>query len=279
MAMTILAMRGPVAAAALLLAFVGAAPPAPAQRIVTLVPSFAADLVAIGAGSQIVGVSAYTDVPQAAALPRVGDAGGIDAERIVTLHPDAIVGIPAQARSLEPLRRIGLKVVLLRNDTFGDIFTDLTALGKLSGHAAQAAAFEAASMRRTDAIRAQVRRFVRRPSVFVVLGTGPIWTVGKGSYIATLVAMADGRNAADDLHAAYGEYSAEALLRDRPDVLLADPLMHVDSVLDREPWRSLRAVQHHRVFTIDPPDMLMQPGPLYNEGLAWLVKRQTPLAR
>ena len=64
---------------------------------------------------------------------------------------------------------------------------------------------------------------MRHPSVFVVLGSGPIWTAGSASYIATLIALAGGTNAAADLHGAYGEYSAEALVRDQPDVLVADP--------------------------------------------------------
>jgi ABC-type Fe3+-hydroxamate transport system substrate-binding protein len=48
-------------------------------------------------------------------------------------------------------------------------------------------------------------------------------------------------------------------------------------VLDREPWRSLRAVQLHHVYSVDP-DLLERPGPSYNDGLRWLVDRLTPLA-
>ena len=90
--------------------------------------------------------------------------------------------------------------------------------------------------------------------------------------------MAGGRNAASDLKIAYGQYSAEALLHDNPDVIIADPAVHLQSSLDLEPWRSLRAVQEHDVYTIEPADILMRPGPNYNKGLLWLIERLKPHA-
>jgi ABC-type Fe3+-hydroxamate transport system substrate-binding protein len=92
-----------------------------------------------------------------------------------------------------------------------------------------------------------------------------------------LIALAGAVNTANDLHAAYGEYSAEALLRDQPDLVIAARATNLASVLDREPWRSLRAVQLHRVDFFDP-DVIERPGPSYNEGLRWLLERVAPLA-
>ena len=246
-------------------------------RIVTLVPSFADDAYAIGAGSQLVGVSAYTDAPLAKSLPRVGDASGIDAEGIVALQPSVVIGIPAQARVVEPLRRAGLRVVLLSDDSYASIFTNLRAIGALTGRTPQAAAAIARLRKETADIHARTKRFVRRPSVFVVLGSVPVWTAGSGSYITTLIQLAGAVNAAGDLHEAYGQYSAEALVREQPDILIADPATNLRSVLDREPWRSLRAVRLHRVYYVNP-DVVERPGPNYNDGLRWLVDRVAPLA-
>jgi len=67
-------------------------------------------------------------------------AGSIASERIVRLHPDVVVGIPSQAQLVADLRRAGLHVVLLRDDDFEDIFADLGALGKISGHESGATA-------------------------------------------------------------------------------------------------------------------------------------------
>lgn len=246
-------------------------------RVVTLVPSFADDLYAIGAGAQLVGVSAFTDAPQAKALPRVADATSVDAEAIVALRPTVVIGIPAQERLTEPLRRAHVHVVLLADDSYRSIFDNIKALGALSGRSREAEATIGRLQRETAALTAQTKSYVRHPSVFLVLGSGPIWTAGAGSYITTLIALAGGTNAASDLHAAYGEYSPEALLRRQPDLLVADAAIHLDASFDREPWRSLSAVRLGRVYAVNP-DLIERPGPAYNDGLRWLIERIRPLA-
>jgi iron complex transport system substrate-binding protein len=240
-------------------------------------PSFADDVYAIGAGNELVAVSAFTDRPQAKRLPRVADSSSVDAEAILALRPTVVIGIPAQARLTEPLRRAGVRVVLLPDDSYESIFENLASIGALTGRERGARATIARLQRETAAIRMRTKTFVRRPSVFVVLGSGPIWTAGAGSYITTLIDLAGGRNAAADLHAAYGQYSAEALLRRQPDLLVADAATNLGAVLDREPWRSLSAVRLRRVYPVDP-DIIERPGPAYNQGLQWLVDRLAPLA-
>lgn len=280
-------MKRPSLLALVVLALAACAAPQPPKnaaigtqraRIVALVPFVADDLYAMGAGSALVAVSSFTDEPRARRLPRVADFTSIDAERIVALHPDLAIGIPSQGRLAEPLRRAGISVVLLPDDKYAEIFANLRKIGALSGREPQARALVARLQLATSRLHARTRAYTHRPSVFVVLGTAPIWTAGSTSYIATLIALAGGRNAASDLPAAYGEYSAEALLRAQPDVLVADPATHFGATQDREPWRSLRAVRLQHVYTVVPASIVMQPGPNYNEGLRWLVERLAPIA-
>ncbi len=249
------------------------------RRVVALVPSFVEDLCAIGAARQVVGVSAYAnDVPCAKNLPVVGDFAGIDAERIVALRPDLVVGIPSQQRSMTPLRRAGLQVQTLRDLSYADLFDNLRQLGALTGRTPQAKALGAQLRARTAELGRRTRAFKRHPTVFLALGTGPIFTAGANSYIGTLIGLAGGRNAVGTLPGAYAAYSAEALLRLQPDAILTDKAVGLPSVLGREPWRSLRAVQLGRVWILPDAAILERPGPRYNEGLEWLIDRLTPLA-
>jgi len=245
--------------------------------IVTLVPSFADDLYALGAGRQLAAVSAFTDDPKASALPRVADSSSVDAEAIVALRPSLVIGIPSQARLVEPLRRAHLRVVLLSDDGYDRIFTNLLTIGALAGRRPEAAGLVARLARETAKLHARTFRFAWHPRVFIVLDSAPVWTAGSGSYISKLVTIAGGRNAAADLGAAYAPYSSEALLEDRPDVLIADRATHLQAVLDREPWHSLQAVRLHRVYSIDS-DLLERPGPRYNDAIRWLVDRLSPIA-
>ena len=241
------------------------------HRIVSLIPSLTEDLFAIGAGPAVVGVSVYTDFPPAAAkLPVVATVSGADVEKIVTLHPDVVVGIASQTVPAADARRAGIRTVLLHDDDFEDIFRDIEALGLLTGHGDEGRALTDKLHARTLALMRTVRKRSRPLRVFVVLGVGPIYTVGDASYVAKLIALAGGSNAAK-IHDAYGAYSAEALVALQPDVLVADSTVQLQSVLDRPPWNALRAVREHRVAYLPDPAILERPGPRYNDGLAWLI--------
>jgi iron complex transport system substrate-binding protein len=271
---TLAAVVAPAVLAALSIstAVLGVPPP----RIVSLVPSLTEDLFAIGAGPQVVGVSQFTDYPPAAAaLPQVATFASIDAERIVRLHPDVVVGINAQSRLIGDLRRLDIRTTLMNDDGYDDIFKDLAILGRISGHASEASKLAGRLRARTSALVRTVPRDAR-PRCFVVLGSAPIFTVGDRSFIARLIALAGGRNAATGLRDAYARYSAEALLALQPDVILADKAVGLENVLDRPPWNGLRAVKAGRVYFFDDPDIIERPGPRYNEGLAWLIERLHP---
>jgi iron complex transport system substrate-binding protein len=238
--------------------------------IVSLMPSLTEDLFAIGAGPQVVATSQFTDYPAAAAkLPQVSSFSSLDAERIVELHPSVVVGIPAQATLVADLRRAGERVELLRDDSFDDLFATLSRLGELAGREPAAAAL-------AKRMRAETARLVGtvppggRPRTFVVLGVAPIYTVGDGSYIAHLLALAGGANASG-VREPYARYSAEALLAMQPDVIVGDRQSGLAGVLDRPPWNALRAVREGRVAILPDPAILERPGPRYNDGLAWLI--------
>jgi len=240
-------------------------------RVVSLMPSLTEDLFAIGAGREVVAVSQDTDYPaEAAKLPAVASFTSIDAERIVRLHPDLVVGIAAQARLVADVARTGLHVELLADDTYAEIFTTLGRLGTLTGHAREANALVRTLHARTAAL---VRRLPRdRPATFVVLETSPIVTAGTSSFIAHLVELAGGTDAAR-VPDAYPRFSAEALLAAQPDVIVADRYCALPALLRVAPWNALRAVRNGRVYVLDDPDILERPGPRYNEGLAWLIAR------
>jgi iron complex transport system substrate-binding protein len=263
-------------ALAAVLAASACASPAPAHddtphRIVSLMPSLTEDLFAIGAGPEVVGVSTYTDYPRAAAgLPVVADFASADAEKIVALRPDVVVGISTQTAAAADVRRAGIRTVLLNDDGFDDIFRDVESLGLMTGRLDAARALTDRLRARTTALLRTVAKRTAPPRVFVVLGVAPIYTVGDASFVGKLIALAGGENAAH-IPEAYGSYSAEALLAAQPDVLVADPTVQLQSVLDRPPWNALRAVREHRIAFLPDPAILERPGPRYNDGLAWLI--------
>jgi iron complex transport system substrate-binding protein len=166
----------------------------------------------------------------------------------------------------------------LPDESYSDIFADIRRLGAITGDDGGAARLSARLQQRTGALQ-RSEHAKRRPSVFVVLQAQPIWTVGPQSYISTLLHLAGARNAVVSLPRPYAQYTAEALIRLQPDAIVTGSDTQLPSVLDREPWRSLRAVREHRVFVLADPSVLERPGPNYNEGLSWLIERLRPLTQ
>lgn len=245
----------------------------------SLVPSLTEDVCAIGAAKQLVGVSSFSnDVRCAKGLPVVGDFASVDAEKVERLHPDYVLAIASQARMTQALSALRMRVEFLDDLTYDDLFASIRRVGVLTGRSNAAEALVARLRLQTAALRRQTRSFKRHPSIFVVLGVAPTFTVGSNSYIATLISLAGGRNAVGALPDGYSAYGDEALLRLQPDIIVVDPSVHLDAVLAREPWRSLNAVRAKRVWTLPDAAILERPGPRYNEGVRWLVNHLKPIA-
>lgn len=239
----------------------------PALRIVSLAPAVTEDLFAIGAGPQVVGVDAYSRQPPAARhLPRVGTLQTANVERILALHPDLVVGIPYEAAQLRQLSRAGLRVESLRVDSLADDLHGILTLGRLTGRLAPA---QALVRRLRQELTAWAARAARKPTLraFVVISTSPIYTAGHGSYINDLLRLANVRNVAEDLRAAWPSYSAERLLVDQPDVLVLPAAMPIPQT---PPWAQLDAVKQGRIVRLDDEEFL-HPGPHVARALASLV--------
>jgi iron complex transport system substrate-binding protein len=239
-----------------------------ALRVVSLAPALTEDLFAIGAGSSVVGVDAYSNRPAAAArLPRVGSLRTINSEVIAGLDPDLIVGIPYQAPSLHDLERLGVRTRSLAVENLADDLAAITTLGTLTGHAAQAAGV-VAGIRRRLAAASHVTAHLRAPRAFVVIGVAPIYTAGRGSYIDDLLTVAHVRNVAGTVGTAFPAVSAETLEIADPDVLVVPSGTELPMV---PPWSRLRAVRERRIVRIAEDDLL-RPGPRVADVVAALVR-------
>ncbi len=238
-----------------------------ALRIVSLAPALTEDLFAIGAGTQIVAVDAFSNRPAAAkSLPRVGSMGGANGEEILALHPDLVVGIAYQARVLADLARAGRHVEVIPLDTLDQDLAAIDRLGALSGHPASAHALHARITTRLAALAAQART---RPllTAYVSVGESPLYTAGPGSYIDDLLQLAHLRNIVPRSPTPWPQFSAEALVAAQPDVVIV-PAPHRE--LTGIPWSRLRAVRARAIAAI-PEDDLLRPGPRVADVLAALL--------
>jgi iron complex transport system substrate-binding protein len=226
----------------------------PARRIVSLSPGITEMLFEIGAGTQVVGVSAYSDYPAAALrLPQVSRAQGIDLERIAALAPDLIVtwGSGYSPALQDALRRLDVPVYVVEPRSLASIATSVEHLGVLSGSSAApaiAAAFRQrlATLRQRYADRAPVR-------IFYQVWNSPIMTLSGGHITSEVMRSCGARNVFEGLAPLVATVDVEAVVAARPQILLTAESGGIDhGALDgwKRYWQ-LPAVAAVRLVTLD----------------------------
>ncbi len=125
------------------------------QRIIALSPHLAELVFAVGAGDRLIGVSAFTDYPEAAAkLPVIGDAFMLDLERLTVLKPDLLLAWQSgtAAHVVDELQSRGYRVEVIRTTSLHDIPLALRRIGRLTGHGATANAVAESFVAGLDAL-------------------------------------------------------------------------------------------------------------------------------
>ena len=242
---------------------------APAQRIVSLAPHATELLFAAGAGRRVVGVSAFSDYPQAArGLPQVSGGMRLDIERILALKPDLAVGWQTgnTRADLDKLAALGIPVFFAEPQRLDAVPEALLRLGHLAGSERAAATAAVAYREELARLRARYRE-LRPVRVFFQISMQPLMTLNHAHLTSDLLALCGGHNvfAAYDLIAP--EVSVEAVMLQDPDaILFSDELGTADGMRDWWSQRvSLRAVRAKRVYVV-PATLVLRQSPRVLQG-------------
>lgn len=231
--------------------------PEPAQpviysRLVSLAPNLTELAFAAGAGSALVGVSAYSDYPpEAGRLPIVGDAFTVDQERLTLLDPDALLvwqsGTPAHV--VDELRGVGYHVEVIRTQNLNDVATAMLHIGELTGHRAEAAQAAAAY---SEALKALERRFAdaERMRVFYQVSRRPLFTVNGAHFVSELIGLCGGRNIFADLDKLAPTVDVEAVVERDPEVMFAGDADGADAFVEWNRWPNMAANRYGNRFLL-----------------------------
>lgn len=252
-----------------------------AQRIISLAPSNTEILYAVGAGKQVVGREDFSNYPEEAkSLPSVGGSmGKYSLEEIAKLQPDLILASPLTAAEVvQSLKTITPSVFVLPNpkDMEG-LFTNLTTVGTLTGHKAEADKLVSELRARVKAVQEKIAPLSYAPKVFYELdATEPAkpYTAGPGSFVDMLIGMAGGYNIGKSLQGEWAQISQEALIVENPEIIvLGDSPYGItpESVAARPGWDQINAVKNGRVLAFND-DLVSRPGPRMVQGLEELAK-------
>jgi iron complex transport system substrate-binding protein len=226
-------------------------------RLVTLSPHLAELMFAVGAGDLLVGVSAWTDFPdEAAVLPVVGDAFNLDLEQLALLEPDMLLawdtGTPAHV--VDELESRGYPVEVITTIGVGDIPGAMLRIGELTGH--QASAREAVDAFET-ALSAIADRYAGSSpiSVFYQVDARPLYTINGSHYLSDLIELCGGTNIFSDLDGLAPLITVEAVLERDPEVILASTDAGASAFDEWDRWQALAANRYGNRFLMPANDI------------------------
>ena len=238
------------------------------SRIIALSPHLAEIAHAAGAGGQLAAVVRFSDYPEAVKrLPQVGDASSFDAERIVSLKPDLLLGWQSgnPAHDLERLERLGFPLFVTEPRRLADIPRIVRAVGTLAGTGKVAEPAASALERELDTLRARYGK--RRPvRVFYQIWHRPLLTVNGAHLISDVIALCGGRNVFADAPALTPTVSVEAVLAAKPEVILGGSSAMKPGDLEAE-WRNAPvAMLRELPVRYVPPDVIQRQTPRIVQG-------------
>ncbi len=235
----------------------GAAPvPGRINRIVSLSPSLTRQVVDMGGGELIVGVTSFDGFSRGGCAV-VGTLLQPNIERIIVLEPDLVLfsGEDGPVQKLETLKRAGIAFRRFgRNRGFEDICANYLSLGALLGRGRLAG-------ERVAKYRAELRGMARRnrersarPLAAFFLSCRPLIAASAESFIGGIIADSGGVSAYAGAGMPYPLVSLESLAALDPDVIICmtgeDDLREFAGRLSDFP--SMKAVAGGRIHLIDP---------------------------
>jgi iron complex transport system substrate-binding protein len=255
------------------------APTRPDQKrpstIVSLSPTATEMLFAIGAGKQVEAVDDQSDYPTRA--PRT-DLSGLNpnVEAIASYRPDLVVLSDNTVE--DALKQLDIRVLVQpAAEKLNDSYAQIRALGKATGHQAQANRVIDRMKSRIDELKADVPDRSKKPTAYYELDD-MYFSVTSKTFIGQVMSLAGLANIADKAEGAssgYPQLSAEYIISASPDyILLADTEccgQSAETVAARPGWSEITAVRDGQVVPLED-DIASRWGPRVVDLLRTIVR-------
>jgi len=252
--------------------------PASALRVVSLAPALTETLFAVGAGDDLVGVSAQCDYPpEAARVDRVGTFLKPNVEAILTKRPDIIIAAPSptNASFLEALQRFGMKVLLVESNSVRQTIDNILRIADAVDHGDAGHALVRLIERNLEETRRRLMGSERR-RVLLVLGQRPLVVAGAGGLQEQLIQRAGGVNTAASAMGRWPRLNLEHVVAQQPEVIIDMTIPHerVSTTTPFGIWTSFASVPAVRTRSVygHPPNLLVRPGPRVAEAIDLLAR-------
>ena len=246
----------------------------PPEKIVSYDSPVVEFLFEMGEGGRIVGAHDFvTYPPEAAEIPKVGNAFVISAETIVELEPDLVYTF--YGSSVPDLENLGIKVLYLETpNTLDGIAEQMRMWGRILDNedAAEQMAQEFES--KVDEIVLSLASVTEGPRLFH--DDTFFFTVGTGTLMGQVYTLLKAENIAFDVpDNLYGQLSPEVIVERDPEVIITTTPERPQEILDDPALQNVTAVKEGRVYAVDG-DLVTVAGPRFVEAIEEVAKLLHP---
>jgi ABC-type Fe3+-hydroxamate transport system substrate-binding protein len=187
--------------------------------------------------------------PEVRGLPRIGGIDDPNLEAILAIRPDLIVLRGGNPHVEEMCRRHGIRLYRDMTDSLESIFTTIHELGAITQREKEADKLAGDLRGQLDAVRASAAGRARPRVLFTVRSPdklASITTIGKPSFLNSLIELAGGENVFGDTDLAYPQVTLEEIIARRPDVIVeampGEPLDDARRLEILGQWQTLSSV-------------------------------------
>lgn len=243
---------------------------APAQRVVSMLPSLTESVCALGNCSTLVGVDRFSNWPKSVdALPRLGGIADANIEGIVRLKPDLVL-VEKSSPLITRLQSLGIPVMAFDVQSMADVQRTLRKLDVVLGSTESGAVWERIQLDIARASRA-LSPSQKAARVYFEVNPAP-FAAGKTSFIGELLDRLGMQNIATEKMGAYPKINPEFVVQAMPDLIMTTEASP-KQLAQRPGWKSIPAIQSNRIcfFSAAQSDVLVRPGPRMGEAASLIA--------
>jgi iron complex transport system substrate-binding protein len=243
---------------------------APAQRVISMLPSLTESVCALGKCSVLVGVDRFSNWPKSIdALPRLGGIADANIEGIVRLKPDLVL-VEKSSPLIARLQSLDISVMAFDVQSMADVQRALRKLDMVLGSTESSAVWERIQL---DIARANrgLSPSQKAARVYFEVNAAP-FAAGKTSFIGELLDRLGMQNIATEKMGAFPKINPEFVVHSRPDLIMTTEAS-AKQLAQRPGWKSIPAIQDNRIcfFSAAQADVLVRPGPRMGEAAALIA--------
>ena len=249
------------------------------ERIISLMPSHTEILYALELGNKIIGVTAFCDYPaEALEVEKIGDYMGTNFEKIIELEPDLIVNYgELDPDASQIFSNASIPVISFMPESIDEVIETINQIAIATDSVEEGNILVKNMMEKRDEIVAKVQG-TDTVKVFYEVWHDPLMAAGSGSFMDSLINLANGTNIASDAEGAYPNYDIEQLVENDPEVYLTAndlPEKTVESISARPGYENITAIKNEDVYLLDG-NIISRSGPRIVEGLELVARALHP---